>query len=152
MTRVPEHDGEQEGEGGDGEDGGVHLPVAVHAVGVHQALHSTAGGVGMCACYCSPGSRRCTCWCGGRWGAAPWWGSSPWSALSGTRSAPPTPAGRPSRTKCHWWAANPPLRWAVDVFVINTTQVTLPIRTRWPSRSENWLRMKYTDFIFLILM
>ena len=45
VTRVPEHDGEQEGEGGDGEDGGVHLPVAVHAVGVHQALHSTAGGV-----------------------------------------------------------------------------------------------------------
>ena len=48
MTRVPEHDGEQEGEGGDGEDGGVHLPVAVHAVGVHQALHSMAGGVMEC--------------------------------------------------------------------------------------------------------
>ena len=48
MTRVPEHDGEQEGEGGDGEDCGVHLPVAVHAVGVHQALYSTARDVMDC--------------------------------------------------------------------------------------------------------
>ena len=38
MTRVSEHDGEQEGEGGDGEDRGVDLPVGVYSVGVHQVL------------------------------------------------------------------------------------------------------------------
>ena len=38
MTRVPEHDSEQEGEGGDGEDRRVDLPVGVHSVGVHQVL------------------------------------------------------------------------------------------------------------------
>ena len=38
MTRVTEHNGEQEGEGGDGEDRGVDLSVGVHTVGVHQVL------------------------------------------------------------------------------------------------------------------
>ena len=38
MPRVPEHDGKQEGEGGDGEDCGVDLPIGVHSVGVHQVL------------------------------------------------------------------------------------------------------------------
>ena len=38
MTRIPEHHGEQEGEGGDGEHRGVDLSVGVHPVGVHQVL------------------------------------------------------------------------------------------------------------------
>ena len=38
MPRVPEHYGEQEGEGGDSEYRGVNLPVGVHTVGVHQVL------------------------------------------------------------------------------------------------------------------
>ena len=38
MPRVPEHDGKQEGESGDGEHRGVDLPVRVHSVGVHQVL------------------------------------------------------------------------------------------------------------------
>ncbi len=35
VAGVAEHDREQEGEGGDGEHGGVHLPIGVHAVGIN---------------------------------------------------------------------------------------------------------------------
>ena len=38
VAGVPKHDGKQEGEGDDGEDGGVHLAVGGHAVGVDQRL------------------------------------------------------------------------------------------------------------------
>ena len=38
MPSVPEHHSEKEGEGGDGEDRGVDLPVSVHSVGVNQVL------------------------------------------------------------------------------------------------------------------
>ena len=38
MTSVPEHHGEQEGEGGDGEHCRVDFPVCVHSIGVHQVL------------------------------------------------------------------------------------------------------------------
>lgn len=46
MACVPEHDGEEEGEGDDGEDGGIHLPVCRHTVGVNQLLE----GVGELIC------------------------------------------------------------------------------------------------------
>ena len=46
MPRVTEHDGEEEGEGDDGEDGGIHLPVAGHPVGVDERLEGVGELVG----------------------------------------------------------------------------------------------------------
>jgi hypothetical protein len=40
VAGVAEHDGEQEGERNDGEDGGVGLAVPGHAVSVNQFLQS----------------------------------------------------------------------------------------------------------------
>ena len=38
VARVPKHDGKQEGEGDDGEDGRVGLPVGGYSIGIDQCL------------------------------------------------------------------------------------------------------------------